>query len=283
MANVAVYIIHTDDSRTERVMMMFKNDLFLINEIEIVPPTACPYKLENKDDSFEFYQFVKCLNDSKNKYPNSPVIVVKDSSITVSTPDTITEVILNSLKKDNWDIFYLSKYMDLCSQYNNYFDVPETSIKIVHTTSPYGTQALMFTPDMRDIIIGDSKMKDGRRFEVANSANLNLTLNRYIEDGKINAITTTPNLITPDPDSATDNIDYEKSNECRLPDEVVVVQKSNNTAFWIFVASVAVLLIIGLFFIYKRNSSGAMPELAQKGELSLGGDSFRKALLEPKN
>jgi hypothetical protein len=91
---------------------------------------------------------------------------------------------------------------------------PWLGISIVQTKAPQGIQAILFSTKGMDIILGKSKMCNGRTFTYRQGS-LSDTLRGEIFAGNIAAITTVPNVIDYDIIlNATSTNDFSKVNEC---------------------------------------------------------------------
>ena len=95
----------------------------------------------------------------------------------------------------------------------------KTGTKIVKTESPFGLQAIVYSPKGRDIILGEKRMKNCDYFNNDFAiVSLDDTINFNIEEGLLKAVATSPNLFQFDLMSSTNTLDLLKLSECRLPD-----------------------------------------------------------------
>ena len=83
--------------------------------------------------------------------PDSFVIICKDTAISSASSATILDVVEATIESSSYpgnqfDLFYLAKWMDRCDQYTNVREVGANGLKLVDTISPNGVLCLMFSP-----------------------------------------------------------------------------------------------------------------------------------------
>jgi hypothetical protein len=84
--------------------------------------------------------------------------------------------------------------------------------------SPYGAQAFMVTPQMRDTLIGERNMPSGRKFEL-NLGSFEKQLNHDIEQRQFISVVPVPNLFEFDMNMVESEEDLKRLNPCRKPSQ----------------------------------------------------------------
>jgi hypothetical protein len=121
--------------------------------------------------------------------------------------------------------------------------------QIVRTFSPNGMQALMFTPQGRDIAIGYEPMRNGEYIERNKSVALSVKLNLNIGKRCINAICILPNLFEYNINLAKDLTDLLKLNDCRQPQCL----SSNSTPIpFVWYIVIVIIVIVLAWLAYRR-------------------------------
>src|SRR4030043_1015589 len=198
--SVKVYILHSLDSayNFSKLRKVFSKSLF---DLEFA---------RNKT-------IINCLQDSHKNYYNNYTIVLTDRVICNRSARFVRDTIQNFIKKDNYDLAYLFKYDDKC-QMHTPVDTCESSF-IVNSYSPRGLDAILYTPDGRDKILGLKPMKNKKKFK---PKNLEENLNKEIFEGNLKALAISPNLFDY---NTEESADYCKRNECAplqpFPREIV--------------------------------------------------------------
>lgn len=270
--HIVVYIIEGDDpARTELVRHLFSHPVFItyVMKIDLPEDWLQRHAHLSQHDAEELYQYKWCLADAKRRTPNNYVLVIKDTSTTNVNTQNLAEMLTAACQEKTWHLCYLNKWLDRCDLYTDKTSLLGTATLLVKTYSPQGCQAILFSPQGRDIILTECKMKNGQDFSVATS--LSSSLNHAISQGYINATCFTPNLISYDLTAARHNNDYYKCQECRQPDhnnggdngqnppsqEQQPVQTTGQSGslwsnFWVWL--LIILLVIGLiwFLCYNR-------------------------------
>lgn len=144
-------------------------------------------------------------------------------------------------KKCKWDIAYLADWLDKCELFEKVDKKSKDLIKWVKTKSPNGTQALLWSPRGRDIVLGKKCMKNGNYFPPLHTT-LSNQLNINIENGNLRALTTTPYFFFFDVNLAKTAYDLQKLCGCSEVEEVV--EETTPVVFTIFV--VLVTLVVSL-------------------------------------
>lgn len=277
--SAVVYILaqRTDSPRTAAVERLFENELFNVNVVNIKVPTAVASTLEANipaNNFAEFYRVMWCLQDSRNRYPNQPVLIVKDTSVSNSDPETIADIVSEVIRRQDWHICYLCKWADRCDLYTNKQVLPGRGTIIAKTQAPHGIQAVMFSPQGRDLIACDPSGKGiASGALVTPQQSVDTCLHQAVVNGKLNAIVVVPNLIDFDVNAARNNRDYLKTAACQVPPDnhsqtnyvvagAAPVAATNQWGWlWVVIAIIIVVLLgwaIVKMFRKKEISSGAV-------------------------
>lgn len=252
---VLVYILESSDNsaQSEMVRHLFSDALFSTCIVKIDVPQEFIHKHEHlsPQDASELFQFRWCLSEAKKRSPDSHVIVVKDTSTSNADPKSIAEIVASAQQDNKWDICYLCKWMDRCDLYTDKTSISGKATIITKTYSPYGCQALLFSTQGRDMILGDCKVKGGGYLEYNKC--LSETLNHNIGQRKIDATCIVPNLISFDLSQGGTDSDYEKLRECR--DVEKKEQPSQGYGWgWLLMLAIIVIIIILLWYFFPVKS-----------------------------
>ena len=215
---VAVYLLVSDvtSPRTGKVMSLFSNPLFSLGVANVSPPDdlAVPSNL-TRNDAISNYRVRWCLYDASQNHPDSYVLVVKDTSTSEASSDRIADIVTAAISSGNWDVCYLSNWLDRCDLYSEKKPINGTSTTLVKTSSPHGLQAVIFSPAGRDMVLGNQPLRDGSTFP--DNQKIHSALHNAVLNGQLHATTVRPNLISYDPLAATKPTDYLKTQECVVP------------------------------------------------------------------
>ena len=206
------------------------------------------FKLFSLTD-IEYYRVMKSLEDARLNHRHNNIIVVKDTSVSISSPDKIAEMIEYINGNTQTDVLYLCKWLDRCDLYTDKEKILSTGSMVVKTQSPNGIQCIMFTPKGRDILLGKENMKDGTYFKLHKGQDLGYSLNREILNNNINANCIVPNLIDFDINAVKENKEYNRSTSCVDPD-VGKINDTGTSTFWWILILIILIVIIG-YGIYK--------------------------------
>ncbi len=249
---VPVYVLSaTQGSEQEkRVTGYLQDPLFKVFVVTAQNPANDNRKFTPAQ--LDFYRIQKCLEDAAKNYPNSPVLILKDTSISTATPNVIANYVRDMIKisdgKPGWDIAYLASWGDNCQLQK---DIANTSsgYAIVQSFSPQGVQALLIKPSARDTILGKRSLPNGTMFTL--NENLSNTLNMLVKEGQLRPALAKPNLFDFDPELAKSEEDRLKAVRCA--DESSYQQTTSSSSAWIWILLVIILLIfLGLIFMKRR-------------------------------
>lgn len=248
---VVVYILTSDaeSQRTNKVRSLFDNGLFIVRISTISPPKNG----SSSKSQLEAYRYQWCLENARQQYPDKHVLIVKDTSVSNSSPERIADIVSSALVAGGWDVFYLCRWLDRCNLYSEKRPISGMTTLLAKTVSPHGTQALLFSPRGRDIVLGKETMSNGEKFSLQGKS-LGSQLNDAIAKGHISAQCTVPNLIEYDVTTAKSSDDYHKLSECDT-----TIGKSHlqqNSGFgWIWLIIVLVIVVLIVWFVSRRRSS----------------------------
>jgi hypothetical protein len=253
-------------AQSKRLYDLFSSPLF---QTTILKLDQIPNNIKSAFPNFsqealsELYRFMLSLKDgSKTK---DPILYITDTSITDADASTI-EAIVTSLLTNDWDVCYLSKWLDSCDLYGEKKQINKNGTVLVNSVNPHGIQAIMIRPDRFtvDISSGLVSLKDGTKVSFENS--LTQTMQKLITGKKILATTVSPNLFNVDPSTIQKKEDWIKLNECRQgqinnqgnnatpsvsPSDNQATLELNQNNLWLWILLI-VLIVIILFLFLKR-------------------------------
>ena len=215
---VNVHIIpdtNTSVPRDKSLVKLFKDAMFT-NVENYVAKTA---QLRISDES----RILNCVSDDvqkesqlKRQDPVSQLytLIIKDTSVTACSADTIKDIIQYIIGVRGFDICYLCKWNDKCHLYTSQITTTlDRHVNLVRTRSPNGLQAILISPSGRDILLRRKPMLNCKY--LGNTDSLDKRLNTEIYNGNIIAMCTSINIFNYDTyTNATSNKDYEKLCEC---------------------------------------------------------------------
>jgi hypothetical protein len=252
-ANTQVYVIilrcdaRSNEAHVDNLKALFSNPAFIIEVLEVLPPSGAskPTSTMSTQNLIELHCVTEALMTAATRHPELPVVVIKDSSISVASPDVIARNVLKPIQQNvDFDIYYLCKWMDECQKYSN-VNIAEETIsgpRLVWTQSPNGIQALLFTVNGREVVLGRRPMRNGQTFKVDKP--LSSALRDQIANGAIKALSIFPNLVEFDISLATSNADYLRTSQCRpVVNNGPMVTNSPAGIVWFTLIVLLVLLI----------------------------------------
>jgi len=236
MSSIVVYIVGTNQERALNVVKpLFNGDLFIVNIVEI--PTNIQPEL-NADSA----RFMWALNNARNKFPDLPVLIVSDLISSSSSSNNIEDIIGNTYQSGHFDLFYYAKWLDSCNKYTNRRPLDDNnSIMEVRTYSPHGLDAILFTENTRDIILGLKEIKRNELFNITLGA-LEDALHKAIVNGSLKAKTVTPSLFIRSTSTIKDNIEYLTTAECLVPNDQP--QQLSNSNFYLWFGIVLFFIVL---------------------------------------
>ena len=192
---VPVYIL-SESSRTRRTQVtreMFNDPMFTANIVTTDTPKDLHIENIPHKKAEEIYRVRRLLEYSKSQN-DKDIIIIKDTSVTKSSPESIAEAIRSILEtEDRADITYLSSWLDDCENLTNKRYIANKTSVVAKSTSPNGIQALLISSQGREILLGERTMKNGSLFGISNEP-LSKNLTRAIEAGDITADVIIPSI-----------------------------------------------------------------------------------------
>lgn len=257
---VIVYLLtaNAESPRTQHVKSLFDHPNFRVDVVTVDDPqdlVVAPGL--SREQALEYRRISWCLDDARSSYVNNPIIIVKDTTVSHSSPETIAEIVTTALSSSGWDVCFLCKWLDRCDLYTEKLAIPGKTTIIAKTQAPQGTQALLLTPRGRDLL--DALIKANGQ----SGKTLSLNIQEQILSGRISAICIVPNLLEYDITAATSNFDYLKAHECQDPLSIVQVggstltstNSSSSSSSWLWIIVVVVLLLLLGYWFYSRRSA----------------------------
>lgn len=237
---VIVIIVPDKDTKVPRndlITNVFSNEMFVVIQSE-GKKKDCDY-----NNGRVFYD---ALLLARNVSPQSPCIIIKNTSVSDLTPDTMAANIKQVLSIPHFQLCYLCKWLDACQYYRNSTSdpiKPSDPTAYMFTRYPGGLQSILFTPEGRDMILGLIPMLNGKMFKICEDFENNLRTDIY--EGNVRAITSVPNIVNFDIVlNASRYDDYIKTNECS-PFDITPSNNYSDTSNLIgFLIAVALILLL---------------------------------------
>jgi hypothetical protein len=191
--------------------------------------------LKEKRDAHR-YHF--CMKDAQKNYPHNPMLIVKDSTKSNASPGRVAQVVSGALTKKDWDICYLCNWGEDCENLTDKKTVAGTMTTLAKTKSPNGLQATLMTPKARDTLLNNVPLDKPLPQKVTD----------MVKDGKLQAVTTVPNLLEYDINDVKSTDDYLRTHLCKVGKKSMF--ESSGWTWLILI--IIILVLIGLFIMYKR-------------------------------
>lgn len=223
---------------------LFSDPYFVVRVYTIYSPT----KIINSSliDNYYMKKALKYAAEvDKASWKNIPCIIIKDDSVSHLYPDhAVTSNGIKSrissalIKAPSADLLFLCKWNDQCEKYE---DIIKNDSTIKWSTKPTSTQAILYKPHTRELILNLLKNS---------SVTLGDLLNSQIQNKKIKSLVFVPNLISFDISLATSSLDYNKVNECQNQIQTAPATDSTTTIFAWFAGFVILLCIVCWIMMY---------------------------------
>jgi len=201
--------------------------------------------LNIKHDMLSFRVY-KSLYKSNKYYPDSYTIILKDTSICAVDYNDLYPIFKQARKINDWDICYLCKWMD--DKDSQEIIKEMDTMDIVKSYSPHGIQALMFSPEGRNRLLGIKPLRNDDYFEFGN---LNKILNYHIENENLHAITYSKNIFIYDPSKCRGEQDLIKFNMYRPPKSKYITKP---LSIYLYITIVGITALILISFHQLRKS-----------------------------
>ena len=194
--------------------------------------------------------FKSALRRAKEIDPEANCLVIKDTSVTSLGSQEVMDAI-TSLTSRKFDLAYLASWDDYC-QLQVKLDKKDPMRKVdnVRTQRPSGTQAIIFSPNGRDIVLGEAPMANGQT--MGHNEKLDQKLTSEIYNGNISAVTTIPHIFEYDIAlNALTNDDYLKANPCSPVKMIPTTAKSSSSSNLFWFALIVILVMVVAWAIIK--------------------------------
>ena len=142
---------------------------------------------------------------------------------------------LNSPGRYEFDICYISKWLDNCFSYSNQFSLDDNGTTLVRTPGPQGFETLLFAPSGISIFLS--------RHQAPFSLSLNEYLLQDINANAIISVTFTQSPVVFDPLKATSVNDYAKTISCQNTPPITQSSDVSNLYFFYFILVILIIFI----------------------------------------
>jgi len=198
------------------------------------------------------FQALKSQVDNITSGPSANVynLFILDSSTTSSSAEVVQSVISSAIGVNvggtAWDLCYLCKWSENCSNLPQPIlpSIEGTGAKIIKAVSPYGFQAMLFSPaglaKLHTLLDSVSVKQQTKPISLTIHDQITAKTNPW------EAISSTPNLFVFDPTLVTDSYDYIKTAECRDTAPNNKNHTDTNMSFFWFI----VIFILSIILIY---------------------------------
>lgn len=184
----------TDKSRAPKAQQMrklFQDNTFTINVVEIEMPEINVPANMTRPAAADVYRFRTILEYSRER-KDSHMIIIKDSVKTKLNGETIGEIMRSIVDEADYaDITYLSTTQP---QGSGLIKRKITSeLDLIRGVKESSTSALLLSAKGRDMLLGETKMANGKLF-MLNEADLSNNINNAIESKGITADVLIPSI-----------------------------------------------------------------------------------------
>lgn len=227
----------------QRLIGLFSDPLFKVTVVTVVPLAGIQNTSSmTAGQTINAQRILDALIKAREEGQDMYTIVIKDSSVSSSSSAHIASTVTTMLDLQvDWDVAYLTRWLDRCDLYKDSERVGDTSTVVTKTISPNGTQALLFSPLGRDRVLGLKKMRDGESF-LPLDRSIDAALNDAMENGSMIAYATVPNLFEFDVLLASSVSDLAKMSDCRNPP--TGTNKGALPFMWFILVVLGVILVI---------------------------------------
>lgn len=243
---VIVYLLteNADSPRTHQIRGLFNHPTFITDIVTMESPSQFPGSKLNYSDNLERHRVMWCLNNAKTEYPLSPIIIVKDTTVSVASPETIGCRISQILSSSGWDLCYLCKWLDRCDLYTEKKTLDNGTTMVVKTQAPQGFQAVLLTPEGRDKLLSKKDL----------SLSLQDQIHQQIKSDELKVIAIVPNLLNYDQNAVKENQKYRRTQECLVPGGSPPNNPNAGVGFnWLWLILILIIILILGGFAYYRS------------------------------
>ena len=250
IVNVIVYPAGGDPEETASY---FSDPRFRVLEYEALVGTEDP-KLN------EFLWMQGALKYSQEKNPRRSCIIVKDTSHTNFPSRRIAEICINALTVAELDMFYLTKWDDMCNLYRT------ASEDTFWTLFPRGNQCILYTPRGIQIVTDQVRMPDGNLFGCKDMW-MEECLNKEISAGNLRATSLFGNLLDYNAIRyGPTNLSFNKLNECV---NYTSASSESTPNIYLFVIGIIVLILLIAWGLYRIGPKEVSPSDVARRDLEI--------------
>lgn len=221
-----------------------------------------PY-VHQYSQSSDSERYLEALQMAATQYPQYYTLVLRDTAITNLSPEKIQEALYHAITtmRQNYQCCYLLRSHDDCLRNREVSNV--NGMRLVVTTSPYGMQAILYSPSGRDMLLGATPLLNDTSFKISDG--IEESLHNAIETNGIRALAFEPQIFSYDFSRASSEEDYMKNNVCRASKPDTSVQQAISFGLFIMIFIVLLLLVLGIgYLMLVQSSKGSKTILLHK-------------------
>lgn len=227
----------------------FDDTKFDLRDFKYEHKGKCPDHMH--EECFEEYDTIlNILRDFKNNCLSATeCIIVKKDVYTLIPPKEFADYIATISSRQDYDVFYLSYYLDACNLHHVVDNINNVHINKIE--EPYGFHAIILKASLVDMLLGVKPMKNGSYMEIKEDIlDINMLLSVNIKEGNISAKNTYPPLMYYNLRKADKKEDYLKVDPCKS-----IIETTNNRYIkWIVLLILFILLlfVVVILFVIQR-------------------------------
>lgn len=252
MAKVDVYMLTDNEYKKNgnHLKKLFSSELFNVQEIDINDDNLPSSNLyPKKYNNTGILKFLWCMENSYKCNSSRDIIFIRSDSVSNISPQKLSDLISYVIhKNDLFDIFYLCRWEDECQKMINVKYVPYLDLSVGKTYTPKGLQSLYITNSFRDVILRNTKMENGKSFDITSDIPEDDFFLNNIKEGNIKAYCTLNNVFNFDISQATEDTDFDKTSVCKKMADNNDNNDNNNLGYlwFIIVIIIAILLTFAI-------------------------------------
>lgn len=229
----------------DRVVPNKLDDRALYQDFSTFFPKARRVEREDVINDFNSYDDMNMVKYCiKHTSRESHLLILKTTSVTTETPDTVNSFLQDIMKEKWWDVYFLCSWEDQCELWSNFRKVNINGTTEFRSKAPKGIQALMLTPESKKMILGAVPLRNGNYFTFTSKQQLTEQIYR----GNLIAGCLTPNLFYFNME-IMELDDIHKANRCAKPNTRGTRSGSSVDYLWFILA---LIVIIGLAWLLVR-------------------------------
>lgn len=222
--SVVAIVLQTDprlSANTRQLLLAFSDPYFI----------ARPFAPD--DPSNDNMAYRQALAYAAALSPSLPCCIIRDSSVTNLGPEQMAQYVRLGMSYAP-DMLFLTHWLDRCGRYKTVLASTFGGSALKQTFQPNATQCICYSAVARDATLNALATA---------SVPLGPLLNSYLATGTMKAYTFAPNIVDMDINLITDNLDFEKLNECVL-EPAGADKPGNRTAALVTFALIIVFTLI---------------------------------------